>query len=88
MNPSTSSESIPKGAIDPVCGMDVLTDQTGAVVHYQGATYYFCAEACRKAFEKDPRKYMESKASKRKGFWGRYLDRLNKATDGKQIKCH
>jgi YHS domain-containing protein len=73
---------------DPVCGMDVPTENAGFIVCYQGTSYYFCAEACRRAFEKNPKKYLKSGSSKRKGVWGRYLDRLNKATNGQSIKCH
>lgn len=77
-----------KTVVDPVCGMDVTMGKTPFMVHYQGAGYYFCAEACRKAFEKDPGRYLGCSPSRRKGFWARYLDRLNKATDGKSMKCH
>ena len=74
--------------IDPVCGMKVPPEKGDLVYSYQGCVYYFCAETCRKTFEKDPMKYLARKSTKRKGIWGRYLDRLNKATAGQQIKCH
>ncbi len=77
-----------KTVIDPVCGMDVPTENAGFVVCYQSTSYYFCAEACRRTFEKNSKKYLESGSSKRKGIWGRYLDRLNKTTNGQSIKCH
>ena len=77
-----------KTIIDPVCGMDVALGKAPFVVHYQGTGYYFCAEACRHTFEKDPDKYLGCSPVKRKGIWGRYLDRLNKATGGKSLKCH
>jgi hypothetical protein len=51
-------------------------------------TYHFCAEGCRKAFESNPDKYLVQKPTGRKGWWGRYLNRLTKATDGKPMKCH
>ena len=35
----------------------------------------------------DPDKYLDRKEPKKKGFWGRYLDRLNKATGGKPPSC-
>jgi hypothetical protein len=50
--------------------------------------YYFCAEACREAFISDTDKYLEAEAPKKKGIWGRYLDRLNKSTGGKPQCCH
>jgi len=46
-------------ARDPVCGMDVDEQQAAATAEYQGKTYYFCAPGCKKAFEKEPRKYVQ-----------------------------
>jgi hypothetical protein len=40
------------------------------------------------AFEKNPEKYMGPVCAKPKGWWGRYMARLQKATGGKQMKCH
>lgn len=42
---------------DPVCGMKVDEEKAKYTFSYQGKTYYFCSEDCRKAFELDPRKY-------------------------------
>jgi YHS domain-containing protein len=75
-------------ALDPVCGMTVNQRLTDIVTTIQGQTYYFCAEGCRKAFEADPQKYLSPALPKKKGFWGRYLDRLEKATGGKSMNCH
>jgi YHS domain-containing protein len=44
---------------DPVCGMEVDETKAAATSAYQGNTYYFCAQACKKAFEKAPDKYLE-----------------------------
>ncbi len=77
-----------KIVVDPVCGMDVALGKTPFVSHYKGKGYYFCAEACRKTFEKDPNKYLGCSTTRRKGFWARYLDRLNKTTGGKSMSCH
>jgi len=74
--------------IDPVCGMNVPPGKTALVSVYEGNSYYFCAEDCREAFEENPEDYLTSKAAKRKGFWGRYLDRLNRTTNGKKLTCH
>ena len=41
-------------AIDPVCGMTVVADQTSRPFDHEGVTYYFCSAGCRSAFEKDP----------------------------------
>jgi len=74
--------------IDPVCLMKVAPGKKDLKFTYQMRTYYFCAESCLKSFETDPDKYLEPKSPKRKGLWGRYLDRLNRATGGKPPKCH
>jgi len=81
---TTSSEIF----IDPVCMMDVDSGQQNLTFTYRMRTYYFCAEACRRAFKKNPEKYLKLKAPKRKGLWGRYLERLNKVTGGKAQQCH
>jgi len=77
-----------KAVVDPVCGMQVVPDKAQFVHNLDGQKYYFCAEACRKSFEEDPQIYLNPIPPKRKGLWCRYLDRLQKATDGKPIKCH
>ncbi len=74
--------------IDPVCGMAVIAGTTEIVTTIKGQTYYFCAEGCRKSFEENPQKFLDPKPPKRKGIWGRYMDRLQKATGGKAQKCH
>ncbi len=68
-----------KAVIDPVCGMKVDPSKTDLVATYQGYSYYFCAEGCRKAFKANTKKYLERKPAKPKGWWGRYLERLAKA---------
>ncbi len=70
---------------DPVCGMTVNPKTTDIVATVEGQVYYFCAEGCRKAFIENPKKYLEPK---KKGMWGRYLERLEKATGGQAMKCH
>jgi YHS domain-containing protein len=74
----------PHAVIDPVCGMTVDPQASGFEATYKQSLYHFCADACRKAFEENPEKYLDAKP---RGFWRRYLDRLNKATDGKPPKC-
>ena len=73
--------------IDPVCGMTVDPQDRSFVSNYKDSDYHFCAEACRSAFDNNPEKYLVDKAEKPKGFWGRYLARLNKATGGKPPQC-
>jgi YHS domain-containing protein len=77
-----------KTVIDPVCGMQVDPCAADLVAEYNDRTFYFCAQGCRQAFESDPAKYFAQTSTKKKGWWGRYLDRLNKSTDGKAMKCH
>jgi P-type Cu+ transporter len=43
---------------DPVCGMDVDPNSAAATSEYNGKTYYFCAPGCKRAFDKDPEKYL------------------------------
>ena len=46
-------------AVDPVCKMDVDTDNPpGEQSEHQGTTYYFCAPGCKVAFEKEPERYL------------------------------
>ncbi|MEE9531990.1 MAG: LDCC motif putative metal-binding protein, partial [Syntrophobacteria bacterium] len=54
---------------------------------HKGRRYYFCADCCKQAFEKNPVKYL-----KPKGPFGRFLDRLTKSNEkvfGRQgPSCH
>ena len=43
---------------DPVCGMRIRRSAAAASVDHNGATYYFCVEACREAFAKEPLRYV------------------------------
>ena len=43
---------------DPVCGMDVDATKAAAVSSHLGQTYYFCAPACKQAFDAEPAKYL------------------------------
>jgi Cu+-exporting ATPase len=45
-------------AKDPVCGMDVAETSIAQQMTHEGTTYYFCAPGCRKAFEREPAKYL------------------------------
>ena len=74
--------------VDPVCRMKVAKSSKMPSFVFESETYHFCADSCRKAFMADPEKYLKAKTTKRKGLWGRYLDRLNKATGGKPPCCH
>lgn len=45
-------------AIDPVCGMSVDTRTERFSADYAGQTYYFCSPGCKRAFEKEPVRYL------------------------------
>ena len=82
----TTVKDSPKKVIDPVCGMNVGPGKTKRVSVYQGKSYWFCAEACRIAFEGNPKKYLEPKPAKKKGWLGRYLERMAE-TNEKEFGC-
>jgi YHS domain-containing protein len=76
-----------KVATDPVCGVYVTPTLNDIIAEIEGETYYFCAESCRKSFVQNPQKFL-CKSARKKGIWGRYLARLEKASGGKAMKCH
>ena len=45
-------------AIDPVCKMEVKEAKAAATSEYKGKKYYFCAVGCKKAFDRNPEKYL------------------------------
>lgn len=53
---------VPETAIDLVCGMTVIADESSRPFTYKGTTYYFCAPGCRVAFEKDPESFIRRDA--------------------------
>jgi len=44
--------------IDPVCGMTIEEKDAIATSTYKGTTYYFCSEACKKDFDKNPEAFI------------------------------
>ena len=73
-------------AIDPICKMEVDTDNpNGGTSEYNGTSYYFCAPGCKVGFDAEPGKYlapqwqglpMDMGESKPKpGFFGRLFGR-------------
>jgi Cu+-exporting ATPase len=61
-------------AFDPVCGMEISPSPHELAFKYNGRLYYFCAECCLTAFQKNPDKY-----ARPKGFVGRFLGRMVRA---------
>lgn len=45
-------------AIDPVCKMEVEETKPAATSEYKGKKYYFCSVGCKRAFDKNPEKYL------------------------------
>ncbi len=46
-------------AKDPVCGMDVGTENAQHTSEYQGTQYYFCSRGCKLDFDEDPERYLD-----------------------------
>ncbi|HEY8369960.1 MAG TPA: YHS domain-containing protein [Thermodesulfobacteriota bacterium] len=42
---------------DPVCGVQVDDGSAEIESTYQGKTYVFCSEDCKRRFEEDPARY-------------------------------
>jgi YHS domain-containing protein len=45
---------------DVVCGMKVDPSNAPAKSQYNGQTYYFCSQECKKKFDADPQRYVKS----------------------------
>lgn len=43
--------------IDPVCGMQIDTDEA-LTMNYEGQIYYFCSDECRQEFREAPEEYV------------------------------
>jgi len=43
---------------DPVCGMQIDTEEAAATADHDGVTYYFCSQACHDAFVADPASFV------------------------------
>lgn len=62
-----------KKVMDPVCKMEVDPEKAPAKAEYKGQIYYFCSPACKKAFEKDPERYLKGEKGERKPWWKRWF---------------
>ena len=74
--------------IDPVCHMEVSANRADIRSTYQSHTYYFCAEGCKKSFEAAPEKYHSAGPVKKKGWWGRHVERLKDVNCDRSMECH
>jgi len=66
-------------AIDPVCHMEVDTDNPpGGKSEFHGTSYYFCAPGCKRSFDQDPGKYLSGQpqtSPQRGSFFSRIFGR-------------
>ena len=51
--------TIRRGATDPVCGMTVDRSKAHRFEH-DGKTYHFCSDGCRRAFQDNPDRYLDT----------------------------
>ncbi len=76
MEPATMEEhgkEVMKMAKDPVCGMECDEKTAPAKSEHMGKTYYFCAAACKKAFDENPGKYTEGGGHEMAGHGGHQM---------------
>jgi len=73
----TAAAGIQAPAKDPVCGMDVdpvKAKAAGRSSQYQGTTYYFCADQCKRKFDADPAQYAGGTSGQSKQAQGPAID--------------
>ncbi len=74
--------------IDPVCGKRINPVKAGIAAIHKGHSFYFCSRQCWASFQDAPSQYTAVSPSASKGWWRRYLQRVEKATGGKPPCCH
>ncbi|MEW6569758.1 MAG: ATP-binding protein [Nitrospirota bacterium] len=67
--------------VDPVCGMALEEKDVFGTSLYQGRTYYFCSEKCKKNFDKDPEAILRMKRSREKFMEAQRLETFGKMID-------
>jgi RND family efflux transporter MFP subunit len=73
----TAAAGIQAPAKDPVCGMEVdriKAKAAGRTSPYQGATYYFCSDQCKRKFDSNPGAYTGRPASSSQEAQGPAID--------------
>jgi Cu(I)/Ag(I) efflux system membrane fusion protein len=63
VKPGHSTTSPSADVRDPVCGMTLKPGEVAFKETYQGKTFNFCSDSCRKKFLADPGKYAAEKAA-------------------------
>jgi len=53
-------------AKDPVCNMMVEIASAHFTSEFEGTTYYFCSSGCKRSFDVQPQKYVETESSNSK----------------------
>ncbi|MGB8656256.1 MAG: YHS domain-containing protein [Candidatus Zixiibacteriota bacterium] len=48
-----------KMVIDPICLMELDEKSASTKTVYNGQTFYFCDEGCKRKFEEDPEQYID-----------------------------
>ncbi len=75
-------------AKDPICGMDVQEKNAQHIIHIEHETLYFCSKQCKEAYQYPGKR----SASKKKGVFARFLEKLAKDNEqtygGTPPKCH
>ena len=45
--------------LDPVCKMEVNPASAEAQSEYEGQTFYFCSQECKRKFDANPEQYID-----------------------------
>ena len=59
--PATAEKKVGEEFTCPIDGMRMKVTEQTPTAEYQGETYYFCNEADKQAFLKDPKQYVKGK---------------------------
>lgn len=60
--PHSFGELVMPGVIDPVCGMTIESENAAARTQFDGRTFFFCSESCKREFDADPARYAATTA--------------------------
>ena len=51
--------------IDPVCGMEVGSENAAGAWLYAGTTFYFCSVGCLERFREEPERFLSGDPTER-----------------------
>jgi YHS domain-containing protein len=54
-------------AKDPVCGMEIDSEEMRFFTDYNDGMYYFCSAECKRSFDDHPDTYIQEKAKQEHG---------------------